>query len=202
MLTWACEVHAGPPTPPTWTGSASTIPKSLSIVGMSAAGADVGLGNFHVFAAQYQQPSIGTRIAIDLRLVPGVRIAASQPDPLETTRCDSHAVYEFVNEIGIVDMTVVGSSSGAAVPPGPSIAKIFADGIPFGEVPVAIYDLDGSGGLGAGDLSIWLSDYGSGQFYGRDDYDFDGVLGTNDLSLWLTAYGTGASSQSGLGLCP
>jgi hypothetical protein len=169
---------------------------------MSAAGADVSLGNFHVFAAQYQQPSVGSRIAIDLRLVPGLRIATPQPDPLETMRCDWHAVYAFANGAGVVDMTVVGGSSGAAVPPGPSIAKITADGVPFGEVPVAIYDLDGSGGLGAGDLSIWLSDYGTGQFYGRDDYDFDGTLSANDLSMWLTAYGTGLSSQSGPALCP
>jgi hypothetical protein len=56
--------------------------------------------------------------------------------------------------------------------------------------------------LGAGDLSLWLSDLGTGQYIGRDDYDFDGVVGANDLSLWLTAYGAGASTESGAALCP
>jgi hypothetical protein len=202
MITAAISANAGPPTPPNWPGSKSTIPKGLSIVGSSAAGADVALGIFHVFAAQFSDPANGSSVEIDLHLVPGVRIASPQPDESETTRCDRVTVRKFTLANGVADLTVVGGSSGTSVAPGPSTARITVDSILFGEVPVAIYDLDGSGGLGSGDLSIWLSDYGTGQFYGRDDYDFDGVLGTNDLSLWLTAFGTGASSQSSQSLCP
>ena len=74
--------------------------------------------------------------------------------------------------------------------------------VPFGTIPIAIYDLDGVNGLGANDLSLWFGDFGSGQYIGRADYDFSGDLGANDLSLWADAYGRGASSESGTDLCP
>ena len=32
-------------------------------------------------------------------------------------------------------------------------------------VPVSIFDLDGAGGMGANDVSLWLGDYGSLQYY-------------------------------------
>ena len=60
----------------------------------------------------------------------------------------------------------------------------------------------GNGGLGTGDLSLWLDDFGRGVYIGRSDYDGDGIVSSNDLSLWLTAFGSGSSSESGATLCP
>jgi len=69
-------------------------------------------------------------------------------------------------------------------------------------VPVSYLDQDGSGGLGAGDLSVWQSDWVTGDPIGRSDYDGDGTLGPLDLSLWLTAWSSGKQTQSGTPYCP
>ena len=47
----------------------------------------------------------------------------------------------------------------------------------IGSPTVAAYDLDGASGVGANDLSAWLTDFGSGQPYGRSDFDCSGGVG-------------------------
>ena len=41
-----------------------------------------------------------------------------------------------------------------------------------------------------------------GQPFGRSDYDCSGTLGANDLSLWLSAFGSGAMAESCASQCP
>ena len=81
-------------------------------------------------------------------------------------------------------------------------AGIYADGVILGLVPVAYMDLDGVQGLGAGDLSVWLSDFVTGDPIGRSDFDGDGSLGALDLSLWLTAWSGGRQVHSAGPYCP
>jgi hypothetical protein len=84
--------------------------------------------------------------------------------------------------------------------------RVYADGVLLANVNVAVFDLDGHDGVGSGDLSLWLQDFGSGQNWGRGDYDGSGFLGTGDLSMWLTVFGSGRSAAScggtTAGACP
>ena len=56
--------------------------------------------------------------------------------------------------------------------------------------------------MGAGDLSVWLGDFGSGSAWSRSDYDGDGAIGAGDLSQWLSVFATGASLTSCAASCP
>jgi len=56
--------------------------------------------------------------------------------------------------------------------------------------------------VGINDLSVWLSDFGSLQNYGRSDFDGSGFLGVNDFSMWLSSYGSIAQLESCAGTCP
>ena len=80
--------------------------------------------------------------------------------------------------------------------------KIFANGTLLQTPTVSAFDLDNAGGVGANDLSAWLTDFGSGNPYGRSDYDCSGGIGANDLSLWLGEFGNGTSASSCAASCP
>lgn len=58
-------------------------------------------------------------------------------------------------------------------------------------VTLACFDHDGQG-VGANDLSLWLTDFGCGSV-SHADYDGDGSVGSNDLSIWLDVFGDGSS---------
>ena len=72
----------------------------------------------------------------------------------------------------------------------------------IGSPTISAYDLDDASGLGANDLSAWLTDFGSGFQFGRCDYDCSGGIGANDLSFWLVAYGSGLMAESSTPDCP
>ena len=80
--------------------------------------------------------------------------------------------------------------------------RIFKNGTLIQFPTVSAYDLDSSSGVGANDLSAWLTDFGTGNPYGRCDYDCSGGIGANDLSLWLTAFGSGTMAISCGASCP
>lgn len=67
---------------------------------------------------------------------------------------------------------------------------------------MSAFDLNGETGVGANDLSAWLGDFGTGDPYGRSDYDCSGNVGANDFSLWLTAFGAGTQLASCAASCP
>ena len=83
-----------------------------------------------------------------------------------------------------------------------STVRIYADGVLFGDVPVVCYDLDGSGGVGAGDLSNWMHLFGAGTNPSVADYNGDGSVGADDLSLWFAVFGSGAQAVSATPPCP
>ena len=104
---------------------------------------------------------------------------------------------------GNATFTILGHSNG----PGNASTllgggRIFANGTLIQSPTVSAFDLDGASGMGAGDLSAWLTDFGTGQPFGRSDYDCSGTLGAGDLSRWLTAFGTGTMAESCGASCP
>ena len=50
---------------------------------------------------------------------------------------------------------------------------MFASGVLLGTATLAYVDLDGSDGMGGNDISLWLTDFGSGEPIGRSDFDGD-----------------------------
>jgi hypothetical protein len=104
---------------------------------------------------------------------------------------------------GSAHFTILGGSNGG----GNAVTllgggRIFANGTLIASPTVSAFDLDGGSGVGANDLSCWLTDFGSGQPFGRADYDCSGGVGANDLSFWLTAFGQGTMTQSCGASCP
>lgn len=82
------------------------------------------------------------------------------------------------------------------------MGRILWDGRFIGAPTVAAYDLDGSHGVGANDLSVWLDDFGSTLDIGRGDYAGSGFIGANDLSMWLSVFGSATSLESCAASCP
>jgi hypothetical protein len=111
-------------------------------------------------------------------------------------------VRRFTNDQGQATFTLLGASTGVNDPPSLAPAHIFANGVQIGDLAVSTFDLDGAGGVGANDLAIWMTDFGSGQPHPRSDYDGDGMVGAADLSEWLTVFGAGGSTSSCGVVCP
>jgi len=119
-----------------------------------------------------------------------------------TSRCDTHGILATTDINGSVRMAAVGGGDPAG-PHGAGVcAAVFAGGSRMGDVRVAYLDLDGSSGMGANDVSIWLSDFGTGEAIGRSDFNGDLALTADDLSVWFGIWGLGNQSQSPATYCP
>jgi hypothetical protein len=190
---------ASPPSP-----ANSTVPSCISLVGTNAAVPATAAGQFLVVVRDLaNNPIAGAVVAIDLSGCPDLHLCPDQLDPAVTVDCAHQRVSKVTDGAGRVVFTLLGGSNGA----GSAVTllgggKIYWDGTLIGSPTVSAYDLDGRTGLGANDLSGWLGDFGSGNPYGRSDYDCSGWLGANDLSLWLNAFGSGAMSSSCGASCP
>jgi len=140
---------------------------------------------------------------IDLSACPDLAICADQMDPAATVDCAHKTVSKLTAADGSVHFTLLGGSNGA----GNAMTllhggRIYKNGTLIQSPTVSAFDLDGSNGLGANDLSAWLTDFSTGADYGRCDYDCSGLVGASDLSLWLTAFGSGTMAQSCVSSCP
>jgi hypothetical protein len=78
---------------------------------------------------------------------------------------------------------------------------VYADGVILGSLSVSVYDLDGTGGVNALDLSIALDDMHSGQYRARSDFDSNGVIDARDLSRLYGVILSRGSTASGAANC-
>lgn len=182
----------------------SIVPSCISLVGSSGGVPATAAGGFVVIVRDFaNNPVAGASVVIDLSDCLDLSICADQLDPAATVNCAAKTVRKFAAADGSVHFTMLGGSNGG----GNAVTllgggKVFANGVLLGNPSVSAYDLDGSGGVGAGDLSAWLQDFISGNTYGRSDYDCSGFVGANDLSVWLGAFGSGAMGESCAHRCP
>ena len=190
---------ASPPSP-----ANDTAPACISLVGTFGGVPAHAAGAFTVVIRDLaNNPVAGAVVVIDLSAASDLRLCADQLDPAATVDCAHKTVSKLTAADGSVQFTVLGSSNGGGN--ASSLlggGRIYANGTLIQSPTVSAYDLDGSSGLGANDLSAWLGDFGSGQPFGRSDYDCSGNVGANDLSLWLDAYGSGAMAESCGSQCP
>lgn len=188
---------ASPPSP-----ANDTAPACISLVG-TLGSTPAAIGQFTVVCRDLaNNPMPGARVVIDLSACPELFICADQLDPAATVDCAHKTVSKLTAADGSVQFTIVGGSTGGGGVTLLGGGRIFKNGGLIQTPTVSAYDLDGTNGLGANDLSLWLSDFGSGIPYGRSDYDCSGGVGANDFSLWLNAFGSGAMAQSCVSHCP
>ena len=205
VLAWlAATAHAGVTSPPWFPSTCSHVPSRIVLVGSDGVIPDTTMGAFDVTMCSFLNPVPGAILGVRQN-GSGARLGVLVYPPSPIVYCGSgvSALGLAADAQGHCRATLTGSVDLSQQVPGvaPTV-DIIGNGSFFGSVPVVCYDLDGSGGVGAGDLSAWLTLFGSGQDYLVADYDGDGKLGAGDLSLWLTVYGSGRESVSATHLCP
>src|SRR5215831_1003921 len=199
MLLIASAAMAGVPS-----AANSSAPECVTLVGSLAGVPDAAAGQFTVIVRDLaNNPLNGASVVIDFSACGDIAICNDQLDANALVNCGAKTTRKFTDALGSVTFTVLGGSNGAG---NASTllhgGKIFANGTLIKQPTVAAYDLDGSSGVGANDLSAWLTDFGSGNNYGRSDYDCSGAIGANDLSFWLTVFGSGTMTESCASRCP
>ena len=182
----------------------STTPACITLVGSLAGTPDAAAGQFTVIVRDLANNALnGASVVIDLSNCLDISICDNQLDAAATVNCGAKTTRKFTDALGSVTFTVLGGSNGAGnASTLLSGGRIFANGTLIGSPTASAYDLDGANGVGAADLSAWLTDFGSGNPYGRSDYDCNGTVGAGDLSFWLTEFGAGTSAASCAVACP
>jgi hypothetical protein len=182
----------------------STLPRSIVLVGSTGDVPDASLGQFTIVLRDVaNNPLPFYTVMIDLSNCADLALCHDQRDPAASVDCPAKVVRKLTDANGAVTFTVMGGSNGAGnATTFLNGGRIYAEGVWVATPTVACYDLDGTAGVGANDLSAWLADFATGEPYGRCDYDGDGVLGANDLSFWLGAFGAGGSTSSCTTACP
>jgi hypothetical protein len=180
----------------------ATVPACFSLVGSNGVAAS-GTGTFNVFVRDLaNNPMPGVSVRVDLSASPDLRLCAQQLASGVVVECVGNVAAGITDAHGIATFTLMGGSNGGPGVTPSNNSRVYADGILIGSPTVSAFDLDGSAGVGANDLSLFLSDFGSGNQYGRCDYDCSGFLGANDFSLLLTAFGSGTQTVSCAASCP
>jgi hypothetical protein len=181
----------------------SSIPSHVVMVGRLAALADTGLGSFTIVVRDLTNNPVG-HATVEFRVLncEGARLAA---DPLQagvTARCATHGYTAVTDVNGVVRMCLLGGGTIGSAPGAGACGQVYAAGVLLGFTSVAMFDLDGTGGININDVSLWLSDFGLNEPISRSDFDGDGAVDINDLSVWLEAWGRGTSDQGATSYCP
>jgi hypothetical protein len=181
----------------------STIPSFVLMVGLREGVPDTTLGAFTIVARDFaNNPDVGKLIEFRILNCPAARLAADQLQPGISTRCATHGVTAITDVNGMVRFAVVGGSEIDGLHGMGPCAQVYSGGVAIGTARVAYLDLDGSGGLGANDLAVWLSDFGTGEPIGRSDFNGDQQLTADDLSVWLQIWADGRQVESPAAYCP
>jgi len=180
------------------------VPFLIPVVGSNGVVPASGFGRFDVVVRDHaNNPVPGATVTIDLSFATDVSLCADPLDPSLTVNCANKTVSGTTNAFGQVFFTVLGGSNGAAnattLLQG---GRIYANGILIASPTVAVFDLDGVNGLGAGDLTAFLTDFASGQPWGRSDLDGNNGLGAHDLAVFLSAFASGTQIVSCSARCP
>jgi hypothetical protein len=184
-------------------GTNNTTPPCIRLVGSNGSVPAVADGQFTVIVRDLaNHPIVGAAIVIDLSGALELHLCADQMDPDAIVDCAHQTVRKTSAADGSVSFTVLGGSNGAAGSTLLGGGKIFSNGTLIQTPTVSAFDLDGSGGVGANDLSRWLGDFATGLPLGRADYDCSGNVGANDLSQFLGVFGSGTMATSCGSSCP
>ena len=182
----------------------SSVPACIRLVGSDGSVAATAFGGFEVVHRDLaNNPIPDALIVVDFSAAPELFIAANQFDPSATVDCALKTVSKRTDANGRAVFCIVGASTDE-FPPSTQLngGRIYANGMLIGDPTVSAFDLDGRLGLGATDLTHFLSDFASGNLYGRSDFDCSGGIGARDLAEWLKAFGSGTQVVSAATACP
>jgi len=180
----------------------STTPPCFSIVG-SKVGVPDPSGTFTVIVRDLaNNPLSGASVVVDLSGCSELAICDDQLDANALVTCASKTTRKFTDGLGSVTFIVLGGGNGSPAATLAGGAKIFANGTLIASPTASAFDLNGTAGQGAADLSLFLGDLASLNPYGRSDYNCSGSLGASDLSVWLTNLAGTGSSTSCVTACP
>src|SRR5207249_1808806 len=148
----------------------STTPSLITFVG-SLAGVPDALGTFTVVVRDLaNNPLKNASVVIDLSGCTDLAICSDQLDAAETVNCVAKTLRKFTDLAGSTSFTVLGGAFGVGHAESfPRSGRLYANGTLLRAPSVASLDLDGSNGVGINDLSVWLTDFASGQPYSRSD---------------------------------
>jgi hypothetical protein len=181
------------------------VPGLITLVARGPDGSADPLGSFTVVVKDFNNvPKQNVLVVLDFHGCSDIRICANQGDPSTTEDCLTRTIREYSDVDGRARFRVLGCAANTGASPGsigPSL-DVYADGVWLNRVRVAALDQNGLAGVDGGDLSLFLTDYISGQGFARSDYDGNGVVDGNDLSLWLAAFMAGGSAVPGGSACP
>jgi len=181
----------------------SSIPAHMLLVGRAGDLADTTYGAFTVVVRDAaNNPVANSTVEVRILNCPGARLSSDSYDPPSTIRCGTAGVLQTTNALGEARIALVGGGTPGSPPGTGPCVQVFASGVILGTASLAYPDLDGSGGLGTNDISLWLGDFALGEPIGRSDFDGDGRLDASDLSLWLGIWGAAHSTQSATSYCP
>jgi hypothetical protein len=185
-----------------------TIPSHIPLVGLDSRGqADPAGSISFVIRNLANIPEPSSMVVLDFSQTPDMEPSMAQPDPgVYSVSCygGGRWVQALTDEHGAVTIRVVGCAMRSAADGAQgATVRILADGVLLGWATVSAFDQDGYGGVGPADLTDFLQDFFSPQYWARSDYDGNGTLGPNDLSVWLVEFFSGNSVHSGaMAGCP
>jgi len=181
----------------------SRIPIHVVVVGRRAALADTGLGSFTIVVRDVaNNPVANATVEFRVLNCDGARLSSDTYQAGVTARCATHG-YTAVSDVhGEVRMCLVGGGTVGSPPGAGPCGQVFAAGVLLGTPSVALFDLDGAGGIGINDLALWLTDFGLNEPISRSDFDGSGNVTVSDLSVWLDAWGRGTSAEGATSYCP
>ena len=193
----------------------STLPCGIPVVGQTASVADP-LGQFTITVKDLANaPVANSSVVIDFSACCNdVHLSSTQWGAGVTVDVPTKTVRAIGNASGVVTFRIMGGADAAAISPSGGCAKVYADGVLLSDgtcqpasVQVAVYDLNGDLGGGAGmgpaDLSVWLADFFAtpSPYRARADYDFNVLctkdIGPADLSKWLAVFFGNGSTGNG-----
>jgi len=185
----------------------STKPAYIDVVGSLSGTADPG-GAFTVIVRDFGgTPIANSQVVIDFLNCTDINLCTAVVGA-SVLDCPTRTVRGFTDGTGTVSFNIMGAgkNSGNAAGPAGGCANILADGVSLFHPTVTAYDENGAltqNGVGASDLSAWVSDFGhlgSSGYKGRSDFNHDGALGAGDLSFWVSRFGSGKSASGCFGV--
>lgn len=180
----------------------ATVPACISLVGSDGNVASPR-GAFSVVVRDLaNNPMPGVTVRVDLSGATDLRLCAQQLASGLVIDCVGNAASAVTDANGVARFTLLGGSTAGPATTLQNNGRVYADGVHIGSPTVSVYDLDGISGVGANDLSLWLSDFVTGQPHGRSDFDCSGSIGANDLSFWFSEFGSSSSAVSCAASCP
>jgi hypothetical protein len=141
---------------------------------------------------EFGAPMPGVQVVLDFGGCTSIRFAAEQKIPADVVvDCGADTMRAITDASGTATFVVYGSVVDRSSPDSEAgCLAVYADypRVLIGSSSVRSYDLDGVNGLTANDLSLWLCDSFSGQYFARSDYNGSGGINALDLNLWMTKY--------------